>query len=257
MPGRADSDAVKMGKKRTTTRSIMDAALAEYTAEQLKDDKKDGLRIIAEKHHVSYRTLGDLYAGNNNNMDKFNAGKTLLTVAEEEKLIEFILECADRGFPLTNKRVKETALEILHAKHGADWDKLGKNWVRRFLDRHHDRLATHWSSPLDTKRARAVNPTNVKHFYDLLDEIVKREDIPPDNRFGMDETGFRPGCSTTERVVGRRGTNTQHAQEDGERETITVIETIGATGALLTPTVVFRGQNFLSKWHQYNPCKAS
>ncbi|KAJ7026751.1 hypothetical protein C8F04DRAFT_927131, partial [Mycena alexandri] len=42
------------------------------------------------------------------------------------------------------------------------------NWIDRFLGRHRDELQTHWSRPLDTQRARALNPAAVSHWFDLV-----------------------------------------------------------------------------------------
>jgi len=42
-----------------------------------------------------------------------------------------------------------------------------------FLNRGHDELQTHWSKPLDTQRGRALNPTNVKLWFDLLKENIE------------------------------------------------------------------------------------
>jgi len=65
---------------------------------------------------------------------------------------------------------------------------------------------THWSKPLDTQRARAVNLDNVTHWFDLVKEYVVDLNIQPEDIYGMDESGFPPSDQGTTRVISRRGT---------------------------------------------------
>ncbi|PBK59869.1 hypothetical protein ARMSODRAFT_847591, partial [Armillaria solidipes] len=69
----------------------------------------------------------------------FNAGKQLLTVAEETMLAQLILESASQGFPLAHNEIEQFANAILQARAGAE-ETVGKSWYFCFLDRHHDIL---------------------------------------------------------------------------------------------------------------------
>ncbi|KAH6907752.1 hypothetical protein BKA70DRAFT_1034704, partial [Coprinopsis sp. MPI-PUGE-AT-0042] len=53
------------------------------------------------------------------------------------------------------------------------------------------------------------------------------------NLFGMDESGFPPSHQGKERVVGSRGTKTQHKQGGANRENVTALVTICADGTAL------------------------
>ncbi|KAF9524941.1 hypothetical protein CPB83DRAFT_725609, partial [Crepidotus variabilis] len=59
--------------------------------------------------------------------------------------------------------------------------------------------------------------------------------IKPGNIYGMDESGFPPSHQGVERVVGRRGTKTQHKTGSANRENVTVLVTICADGTALDP----------------------
>jgi hypothetical protein len=85
----------------------------------------------------------------------------------------------------------------------------------------------------------------------------EHEAILPENIYGMDESGFPASTATKRKVVGGAGKKTQHQVGDGGHENITVILTIGATGAALRPSVVFKGQAYNVRWDQENPMNVS
>jgi len=64
--------------------------------------------------------------------------------------------------------VKTHAEAIIMARKGdaydGEKDGVGENWVSHLLDRHRNELQTHWSRPLDTQRAKSLNPEVVKAF---------------------------------------------------------------------------------------------
>ena len=73
----------------------------------------------------------------------------------------------------------------------------------------------------------------------------------------MDETGCPPSVQGMEHVCGSRRTKTQHKQGGADRENVTAIVTICADGTALRPTIIFKGQNFMTKWAENNVSGAS
>ncbi|KZP27730.1 hypothetical protein FIBSPDRAFT_671510, partial [Athelia psychrophila] len=62
-------------------------------------------------------------------MSAFNAGKQRLMLEEERVVVDFCLESADQGFPLTHSNTYAAADGILTARMGEDHEPLGHNWV--------------------------------------------------------------------------------------------------------------------------------
>ena len=118
-------------------------------------------------------------------------------------IVDFALQSSDRGFPCTHAFLGQQANAILESQNGDSYEPVGKNWVDRFLQRHHDRLQTHWSRKLDTVCGQALNPTNVRHWFTLLKTFIDDYGIVPALIYGMDESGFPTGDPCTERVIGR------------------------------------------------------
>jgi hypothetical protein len=159
-------------------------------------------------------------------------------------------ESADRGFPLLHHQIEHHANTILQVTHSADFEPVGAKWVFAFLDQHHTVLQTFWSKSLDTQRARSLNPEAVKSWVDLVQKWIVDNSISPDRVYGMDESGFPTGYMGKERVVGARGTKTQHKQGGASRQNITALVTIHGDGKIIVPPmIIYPGVNFQSAWN--------
>lgn len=189
-------------------------------------------------------------------MSAFNALKRKLTFAEERVLVDWILASADHAMPLTLKKITEHANGILEGR-GAPYKPVGRSWVERFLDWYCNEVQTHWSRPLATECARALNKDVVVHWYDLIKEKVIAKGIKPENTYRMDESGFPPSDQGIQRVVGQHGAKMQHKAGSANCKNVTVLVTICAYGTALKPTIIFKGQNILKKWGENNISKAS
>ncbi|KAF8983105.1 hypothetical protein BDQ17DRAFT_1201909, partial [Cyathus striatus] len=66
---------------------------------------------------------------------------------------------------------------------------VGKNWTTHFIEKHSDQLKTTWSTPLESKRADAVNPTTNKLWWDLLKLTLQDYNIKSKNIYAVDEVG--------------------------------------------------------------------
>jgi hypothetical protein len=259
MPFKALSERVKAIKKAKLKDARMREAVDAYRHEQQKPaESRKGARTIAKEFGIEnqWKTIVNRYNGGRSHKEAHEE-KQKLTPAEEATLVGFIFESADWGFPQTLRNIKEYANLIRRSRLGLKCEEVGESWVGRFLDRHRDILQTHWSKPLDTQRARAMNPEAKKRWFELLQEFIVEAGILPEDLYAMDETGCPPSDQGTERVVGGRGTKTQHKQGGADRENVTALVTICADGSALRPTIIFKGQNFMTKWAQDNVSGAS
>jgi hypothetical protein len=187
-----------------------------------------------------------------------NAQKSWLTADEEENIVKFAIEIAQRGFLLSPRRLKDHCEAILRHRLGSGFPEkgLGRDWGSRFITKHHNRLGMYWSSALDGSRGRAVNPVTKEEYFRLLKEAREKYNIPDELVYGADETGIQSGIGVTERVIGPAGVKIQHQQRSGTRENITVLPTICADGTSIAPTVIYKGEAFQTKWLQDNPLDA-
>ncbi|KAF7336140.1 DDE-domain-containing protein [Mycena venus] len=213
-------------------------------------------RVLAERNGVDKERLAPDAPMGGRGITEMNEKKQRLTPKEERVVLDHILMSADRGFPMKPRMVVQSANEILKSR-GAETIDPESNWVHRFLERHCDELQMHWSKPLDSQRAQSLNPKAVEEWYKLVKELLPDQAIRVKDIYGMDESGFPPSDQGKQRVIGQRGAKIQHKQGGADMENVTAIITICADGTKLTPTIIFKGKNFLQKYGENNIAGAS
>lgn len=251
---KALSKAVKKHIEAGKQETRMKQAVAAVELERKKAASATGrltVKEIAQNFGVALSTLYTRLKGTVSVLE-FNSSKQKLSKPEEDTIVDLICNSADRGLPLSHTDVASYANAILESRGGPEFEPVGKSWVDRFLVRHRDRVQTHWSKHLDTQRARSLNPAAVQDWFDLVEEHVEKAGIRKEDIYGMDESGFPPSNQGTERVIGRRGTKTQHKQGGGDRENVTAVITICADGSALRPLIIYKGTYFMARWNENN-----
>jgi len=255
MVSKALSHQVRRQKKaHADQRRLQEAAVAYREAEE--HGEKLSIRQVALDFSVPKSSLQHFLNGNNRTMLEFNTSKQRLTASEEKVLADFIVESAEHGFAPTHNEIKKYANAILQSCLRTQCQLLSKTWIFRFLTRHHDRLQTFWSKPLDTQCAKSLNPAAVNSFYDIIEKFIINLGIPPELIFRMDESGFLMAYSGKEHVVGACGTKTQHKQGGADQQNVTVLVTICADGMTIPLMIIFKGKNFMQKWNEDNVTNA-
>jgi Tc5 transposase DNA-binding domain len=208
MPSKPLSDRVKKHKVNRANDTRLREAAQAYLDGQNGSEKLTFRKIEEMYPGVKKSTLERFINGKGKTMLEFNATKQKLSQIEENVLVDLIVESPDRGFPLKHLEIRQFANAIQQSRLGTDCKSIGHYWIFGFLDRHHDRLATHWSKPLDMQRARSLNPESVKSWFDIVEKFITKPEIDPKNIYGMDESGFPTAYGGKDRVVGERGTKT-------------------------------------------------
>lgn len=86
---------------------------------------------------------------------------------------------------------------------------------------------------MENKRGRALNPTNLKDYFDTLTEIEAHRHIKPKYKFAMDESPIMIGRSGgRQRVIGPVGQSQQAQLQGYNRESLSIVATICTDGSL-------------------------
>jgi hypothetical protein len=219
-----------------------------------------------------------------------NAEKSLFTDAESGVIVDLITSSAAQGFPLTHASLEDVANYVLLAKHCGLTDptsiprddtlfrdptanrnapKVGKNWADRWLKKYGEKVKTFWSGSLDAKRAQAINPTSIGHWFSLMRDVYEREGdvvpdangelssiMPPERIFGMDETCGWGNTAAKVKVIGPTGSKNHYVTRTESRESTTLIVTVCATGQVLKPFCIFAAAKLRPDWMADNPLDA-
>ena len=118
-----------------------------------------------------------------------SGGQTTLSANMEDMLVEKLITCASRGYPLDTLDIR------LFIKWHLDSNGLnvrrfrgnmpGPDWAESFLQRNSHRLSNRFTANIKRVRAQ-VSPRIVHNYFDNISETL--EGIPPENIYNYDET---------------------------------------------------------------------
>lgn len=222
------------------------AALKEWKA--TRNDPNPITKVdLARKHGLPRSTLGDYINGGLTKAESV-AMRGKLTYDEEMVMVQYLIEAARRGFPDTCKRAEMRANQILRSRKKDPDAEVSHSWLDRFMDRHSDQLSRYWSTTLTTVRGGALNQAAVDAWFNLLQEIITEYNISPDMIFAMDETCcFLDKNTHKTRHIGPAGIKQQMALHNENRETVTLIPIVSASGKVYPPTIIFKGAQLKDK----------
>ncbi|KAI1676274.1 DDE superfamily endonuclease [Pyrenophora tritici-repentis] len=140
--------------------------------------------------------------------------------------------------------------KLLHERGG---NPVGKNWVDNFVKRTPE-LRTRWSRPYDHQRAICEDPAAIQRWFDLVETTKQKWGIVDDDIYNFDETGFMMGKILSQLVItASEGYGKKKRIQPGNREWVTVIQGVGASGRRLPPFVVFAGKVLINVWFENLP----
>lgn len=152
----------------------------------------------------------------------------------------------ERGQPPRVETVREMANILFANRDPASKSNpsptVGKCWVRNFVKRHKE-LKSKFSHKYDHQRALYEDPEIIHEWFKLVQNTVEKYGILLDDIYNFDETGFQMGVIGTARVVtgSERAWNPKLVQP-GDREWVTVIAGVNATGWALRTMIILKGK---------------
>ena len=211
------------------------------------------LRALATSYDIPRSTLQTRLRGTQPRSETTSVNRKLLAV-EEQSLIQWILDLDRRGFPPQVIDVRRMA-DALLAGRGQDPPPppVGKKWVSRFVNSQSE-LQTKWNRKFHSQRARCEDPVAISAWFKLVEETRQAYGILDTDTYNFDETGFMMGVAATSKVVtssdivGRAVT-----VQPGNRDWVTTIECINASGWCLPSFVILSGKLHQASWYRHIP----
>jgi hypothetical protein len=155
----------------------VEAIEAQGEGEQLSYTK------VADEYNVSRHTLARRCKGIQAPVHAKNLNQQRLNSQQEQELIQHIERLTERGLPPTREMIRRFA-------SGVAQEHVGKGWVTRFVNKHHDQLISRWTSGMDYVRHQADLEAKYKLYFDLLHGKTEEYEVLPENTYNMDEKGF-------------------------------------------------------------------
>jgi hypothetical protein len=132
-------------------------------------------------------------------------------------------------------------------KLGGDHEPLGQRWISSFLTRQ-PRVASIVGRSIEASRAEAATPDQILAFLELFHRTRIELNIRVEDIWNMDETGIALGVCTNSQVIARAGKRKAYVKTPGDREWVSILETVSAAGRKLRCMVIFKGQSLQTTW---------
>lgn len=120
---------------------------------------------VAGEFNIPYGTLWHRMHGRLPHSSA-HANQQLLTMAEEEELLNWSLALSDARIPFSPRLMRQAATRILQRRDPGN--SVGIHWSERFRARHCEFLESKHDRHLPKSRARAVTPEMVEDWFKLV-----------------------------------------------------------------------------------------
>src|SRR6478735_8016307 len=212
----------------------------------LQNNPKLTVRRAATIYQVNHCTLGRRQQGIQSRRGSIPKSRKL-SDQEEQIIVQFILDLDSRGFPSRLSYVEDIANSLLANRNAP---RVGKRWAHNFVKRQLE-LKTHRFRRYNYQRAKCEDPTIIRGWFRLVENIIAKYGIRSDNIWNFDETGFMMGMIKPGIVVtGAHRQGRLKQVQPGNREWITVIEGVNAEGQLIPPFIIGAGKDHLATWYE-------
>ena len=114
-------------------------------------------------------------------------------------------------------------------------------------------LSTKSAQSHDKTCANALNPTNVKDYFEKLARVLQCHQIITKNIYGFDETGIMFQTTGNMKVVTARDSKHAKVIADAQRESMSLLVLVSADGKVFEPTAIFKGNGINTDWVKINP----
>jgi hypothetical protein len=137
--------------------------------------------------------------------------------------------------------------KLLAARGG---QPVGKRWAERLVTRS-DELKMAFNRAKDRQRILQEDPEVISAWFKLVSETRAKYGIHEDDVHNFDETGFQMGVIGSMKVVtGSERRSRPDLVQPGDREWVTVIQSICAAGYTTPPFIIYKGRVHISAWYQ-------
>ena len=167
----------------------------------------------------------------------------LLTKEEEIEIVNWIMECYERGFPVTKMRLLDHVQKFVVESNRVTPFRNGRpghNWYKMFM-RRHPVLSNRVAQNLTCIRA-SVTEKEVREWFDRVKVYLEEKgliNIENKRVFNLDESAFKL-VPDSGKVIAPKGARTVYqVVGSSDKATVTILFTASASGVLAPPLILF------------------
>ena len=151
-------------------------------------------------------------------MSRKKGSLTVLKPAEEEELVNYLIQMCDRGYGLTPSALCMKVYEITQSRWTPFRNGIPRNGWMHWWKRRHPNLTLRVSQALESARARGLCAENVRSLYENLQHLYSLHQYSPDRIWNCDKSGAQAGRNGSAIVIARRGVRRVHSIVPNQRE---------------------------------------
>jgi hypothetical protein len=127
---------------------------------------------------------------------------------------------------------------------------VGKHWAERFVTRT-DKLKMAFNQAKDQQRILQEDPVTIGAWFKLVEDTKAKYGVHNNDVHNFDKTGFQMGVIGSMKVAtGAERRTRPELVQPGDREWVTVIQSICAAGYAAPPFIIYKGRVHISAWYE-------
>jgi hypothetical protein len=127
---------------------------------------------------------------------------------------------------------------------------VGKCWAERFVTRSAE-LKMAFNRAKDRQRILQEDPETIGAWFKLVEDTRAKYGVHNHDVHNFDKTGFQMGVIGSMKVVtGAERRTRPELIQPGDREWVTVIQSICAAGSCTPPFIIYKGRVHISAWYE-------
>lgn len=227
------------------------------TREPTYTEEDVGKALEAIKSGMSIRNASKIYQIPRTTLLYKHTGKSpisakkgpalVLTDKEESDLVSWFTIISDKGFTLSKQQILDSVQilvnKIVKRKTPFSDGRPGRHWYEKFIRRHSKLTQT---IDENTRERRAtLNEEKLKNWFQETNRLLGEKqllDIHPSRVFTYDEAAFFLNPEADKILIQRGSKAISNLGKSNDRECLTTMFTVNASGTIAPPMVMFRYQ---------------
>ena len=214
----------------------------------LKENPSELPTVAAKIFKINADTLRRSIARDTPTPPQAGGQNKVLSDSQIAVLKQWILQQYEDGFGATRQMVYAAVCYLRHPAPAPS-----QSWMTKFIKNQLSaQFHTITTKPISQQRTAAQDESTVTMWFDEYFEFLNLHGIQPDSIWNMDETGFRVGIPGGERVLVPNGVLELYTPSPENRTSITIIETVSASGKVIPPVLILEGKKHMESWYHDN-----